>query len=134
MPLDERVREIATRLLEKTAKREASWEELGSRTGPMYSLDLGNARVVIRFHSPSTEPDFYELTLQNSEKQTAGEWFIGEGDPDWNLVWGLYLGASRAARKLDDVLDEIEKAVGTSGAIGAPRSATIPSREESIPF
>ena len=113
--------DLIRKLRAKTAAGEVNWvphdtDEFGCE------LLLPGSSVELSFLSPATDLDRVKVILNENDKKygpaPVAEAVVAEGDPDWELFYGLYLEASKGAHHWDRVLGELESAVNNTGRIG----------------
>src|SRR5260370_851169 len=118
---DEKLREIARRLLKRTQAHEVEWKRLmlpGS--GEVLTVVFPKSQIRVLFRSPKTEPDFVVMEVWNEHNALISHLKAEEGDDDWELLSGLYSEALRSATKWDEVLSDVETAIAKPGKIGEP--------------
>jgi len=126
---DERVWEILERLLQKSRANQVNWrlptmlESDDWRDATSFMLRLPESSVFVEFESPPVDPDRFVVEFYNKDDVIVKRLVIEEGDPSWTLAQSLYGEAGRVAVGWDQVLVDIEKAVGSPGEIGLPPAA-----------
>src|SRR5690348_5722532 len=100
--------EIARGLLEKTRKETVKWREEcpGSLT---CVVDLPRSQILLGYASPTTEPDYIELTLRTTDQCDVGKLRVGEDDRDWAIAHALYSAARNYVTGCDKILEEVER-------------------------
>ena len=115
------LRQLIRKLLKKTQAGEVNW--VPSETDDFgCELLLPASTVELTFSSPATEFDHVRVVLnennQNHGPMPVAEEVVAEGEPDWEVFYGLYQEATKRAFHWDRVLDELESAVDKTGKIG----------------
>lgn len=130
---DDKVREIAQKLLEKSRARQVNWRKRGVFAGAgknLYEVALPTATVAVGFRTPPTDPDEYLLRIDSRGQNVKLLKVSDEGSRDWLLLSALYNEAERRVTGWDDVVREIEDALEGSEPIGEP----LPPNSDDIPF
>jgi hypothetical protein len=121
---NEKARKILEGLLEKTRANQVNWrlptmlESDDWQDATSFILRLPESSVFVEFKSPLVDPDRYVIEFYNKNDVIVKKLIIEEGDPSWELAQSLYGEAGRVAVGWDQVLVDIEKAVGSPGQIG----------------
>jgi hypothetical protein len=114
---DDKLRQIAKDLLAKSKTEKVKWEkvqpqEMGLEPwsdAQAFKVSLPQSSIVLRYVSPQSEPDYFLLSLRNSQGETVVKWTVEEGAEDWQLVGDLYSEANRLVTGWDKVLADVEK-------------------------
>jgi hypothetical protein len=123
---DEKALRILDRLLEKTRADQVNWrpptmlESDDWRDATSFVLRLPESSVFVEFESPPAESDRFVIEFYNKNDIIVKKLIIDEDHPSWGLAQSLYGEAGRVAVGWDQVLVDIEKAVGSPGQIGLP--------------
>jgi len=118
MILEEKLREIAMKLAEKTRSRQVAWlpHEENERTVvvafPHSGIRL--SRVVEKFAATDT----FKLTLTNDEGIPVASILIEESDSDWGIINQMYNTAFREATRWDAAVEDVEAALNVAGLVG----------------
>ena len=118
MILEDKLREIALKLAEKTKSGQVAWlpYEENERTVvvafPRSGIRL--TRLIEKF-SPT---DTFKLTLTNDEGIPVASLLIEEADADWGMTNQMYNTAFREATRWDAAIDDVEAALNVTGLVG----------------
>ena len=130
---EDKYREMARRLLEKSRANEVGWKvvvptdlfskpnappSLQRRSKAAFQVTLPKSKIVLTFVSPPTESDFILLSILGTDGVEVDSWKIEEGTPDWELAMNLYSDARRVTGGWDDILKDVEQAIAKEGVIG----------------
>lgn len=116
------MREIAERLLEKTRANEARWkfhetDDFGCE------LVLPTSSIELLPEAARGGPEGIRMIVNRLSDDVGAmpvsEWFVREGEADWELLHDLYDLASKRVYGWDTVLQEVENAVRGKGPIGS---------------
>lgn len=118
MITDDKMRDIATKLLEKSQRNEVSWEPARGGSRHFYQVSLPSTNVTVGFISPNAEADRYVVSVSHDNEPIKGWQVTEEEANDWQLLSQLHDEASRAVLGWDKALEEIEQAVSREGVIG----------------
>jgi hypothetical protein len=137
---DEKARKILEGLLEKTRANQVNWrlptmlESDNWQDATSFILRLPESSVFVEFKSPPADPDRYVVEFYNKNDIIVKKLIIEEGHPSWELAQSLYGEAGRVAVGWDQVLVDIEKAVGSPGLIGLSSDQPANRRpDETVP-
>jgi hypothetical protein len=118
---DAKLREIATKLWQRSQANEVEWKRFFlSGSGEVLQIGFPKSQIRVLFRSPQTEPDFVVMEVWNTGNALISYLRAEEGDDDWDLLSGLYSEALRSATKWDEVLNDVESAIAKPGRIGEP--------------
>ncbi|MBI1918924.1 MAG: hypothetical protein HYS12_29900 [Planctomycetes bacterium] len=116
-----KLRDIATKLLQRTQLNEVEWKRsFLEGDEEVLHVVFPKSQIRLLFRSPATEPDFVVMEVWNERKALIAHLKAEEGDDDWELLSGLYSEALRSATKWDEVLSDVERAIAKPGKIGEP--------------
>ncbi len=124
---DDEVRKFAVSLLSKSVNNQVAWErknippddpDFGSRKKTCYAVTFPKSAIQLEFTSPYAEPDFISFDILNDRGEFVRRWKVTDGGEDWNFVNQLYLDAERYVTKWDQVRDDLNAALASSGTIG----------------
>ncbi|MCH8924250.1 MAG: hypothetical protein IIA67_14015 [Planctomycetes bacterium] len=135
MTTNEKIKEFATQLLEKSRANEVNWRAFKAK---IYLVRFPSSALLVWFCVPTTEPDYVSIQILNDQGERVAEWSVYETDDDWNLAHGLYLDAERCVKGWDETLADVEKALSTDGPVGVPivdaHAGDFSIRDADIPF
>ncbi|MBI1901606.1 MAG: hypothetical protein HYS13_10930 [Planctomycetia bacterium] len=118
----EMLRDIATKLLEKSRKGEVRWQH---RPNDRFLVKFPKSAIDVQFVSPTADPDYVEITVKNDEGHRVGWWVVNDEEEDWPLAFGLFQEAHRYVSKWDVALTDLEKAVEAEGPIGVAQPPPV---------
>lgn len=119
---NEKYREIASHLLERSRAEKVNWQRprrVHDANGG-YEVRLPESMIRVLFYSPRTQPDYVRISLCKPNGEAVGDWLVEAGDEDWELAHNLFSEAHRLVSGWDRVLNDIEKSISTEGVIGLP--------------
>jgi hypothetical protein len=121
------LREVVTRLLDRTKKGEVAWypKPHGPQVDEKYVVELPKSTVEFEFASPDTEPDRAYFFVYSKVGLTT-RMLVGrltaeatEADQqDWQLLGSLRGAINKQVTGWDKVLEELENVVRQDGMIG----------------
>lgn len=109
----EKLRDIATKLLEKSRAAKVNW-----LADPDFHVDFPSSRVVIRWVASVTDEDSLEFSVQDNRGRPLGVLEAYDGSDQWPLLKDLQMAAEKCVTGWDRVLVEIESNLDTEGIIG----------------
>jgi hypothetical protein len=137
---DAKLQEVLKELWNRSKKDEVRWLPYdgritphGSRTsGSHFFLKLPNSTVSISYVSPTSDSDFYDLTIRNSDGQLVAGKTVEVDDlhavqSGWrDILAGLFSEAFRHVTGWDKVIEELETAVKSKAPVGEVETAEVP--------
>lgn len=127
----EKLREIATRLLDKSRAGEVHWLE-----NPDYHVDFPHSSVVIGWVPSVVDEDSLCLVVRDGRRR-LGTLEAAPDSDDWFVLRDLYAEAERCVTGWDSVLGEIESKLHAKGVVGSPPSQQTAKKKNEgydIPF
>jgi hypothetical protein len=123
---EEKLREIAAKLLERTRAGEVAWEP-DDKYEQSFAVTLPKSKIAISYRPQRQDPAVYLLSVRDPNDVEVGQWSVltGKAD-DSRLMADLYQEASRGATKWDEVLKDIDTALRSKGQIGHGESWYTP--------
>ena len=106
--------EIVKGLLEKTRQGNVNWKErpdLQNKTSYRLLLPSG-IRIELNYHTPETDPNYFELKLLNKDGKTVGSWVVSEDDDGSHILEELYSEIAKRLTDWEKVLEDVKKFVG----------------------
>ncbi|MBA4067358.1 MAG: hypothetical protein C0501_27340 [Isosphaera sp.] len=133
----ETFRGIARNLLAKTKAGQVNWvrtQAHGQTPETSYRVFLPQSRVTLSYGVPAARLDYVSLQLQNADGLLVESWVVNDPvedpehdeiervdpDGDWRLLSELFREVHRRVTGWDKVLSDVEKALASTGPIGAP--------------
>jgi hypothetical protein len=134
MPIPKEYREIIKDLKSASDEGRVNWST------DRFNVSVQISESIIEIwggEDSETERPFVSCSLKNagfrSRDNALDTWFVEEGDPDYLLLFELYMNAKRQGLGIPGKLLEISKALKSSKKIGVKKGDPDKS-EEDIPF
>jgi hypothetical protein len=122
MPIPNDYREICEMLLTATHEKRVTWtEERGTIAVqlPQFNLEIWSGS------DDQTQKEFVGLGLRDpKDKQLVDNWYVEEGDEDFDALLELWRSARRQARGVPDKLEQVRQFLRHGGEVGKGRRSS----------
>lgn len=116
MPIPNDYRDICEMLLDATYEGRVNWTEVGLSLVvrlPEYKFEIWSGT------DNENERAFVAVGLKgHTERGLIDNWYVEEGDNDYDMMFTLFSQARRKARRLPEKLDSLRKLLKSDSTIG----------------
>jgi hypothetical protein len=125
--------ELLTELHAGTLNNRVNWQPTSAED--QFLVYFQSFSVGVKFFSPQNNPDNIRFTMHDVSGKIIEQFWIQDGDDDWQVAWETYAGARRRARGIDAALQTILGELRSGRDVGQePPSAPPEEDDEEVPF
>jgi hypothetical protein len=125
--------ELLRELHSGTAGNRVNWQQTSAED--QFIAYFRDFALAIKYTSPRNEQDHVRFSMHDESGKMIEQFWVTEGDEEWQAVWEIYSGARKRARGIDKALTTILGELKSGKQVGGePPSTGLMDDDEEVPF